>query len=491
MQDQAVLSNEHFDKALAHAQQLMARGAHREALSLIEGSLSSQKAAGPGHALHLHLLLSLGRREDALKALERASMLALESGDAADALGFFARNLDRHELSHRLYGKAVELSPRDARFWFNLATSERSLGNLAAAAEAAEKACALDPQTKGAMLLRSEVTRATVQSNHVAQLRQHLSRSASSDEQISLSFALGKELHDLRRYDEAFAAFSQGAAERRRHLNYDIALDEMKLSRIWETFPDGQTTAAPSDRPARHIFIIGLPRSGTTLTERILGALDNVRSNNETNNFTNALMRFSAPQGADVFERAANADFEAVGREYDILAASDGFAGSIIEKLPFNYLYIGAILRAIPDAAIVSLRRHPLDSCFAMFRTLFAAAYPFSYRFDELARYYAAYEQLMRHWDTLFPGRIIFVNYEDLVANPATVAPEMARRCGLQWSDEALELSRNRSVSLTASAAQVREGIYTSSAGTWRNYQRHLTPLAEALSQNGIELDLP
>ena len=189
-----------------------------------------------------------------------------------------------------------------------------------------------------------------------------------------------------------------------------------------------------------------------------------------------------------MFERTAKADFAAVAREYEDLAGGDDHHGPIIEKLPFNYLYVGAILRAFPQTPIVWVRRDPVDSCFAMFRTLFGAAYPFSYDFDELARYYAAYDRLMRHWTALFGERLIRVDYERLVAEPGTAAPWLADRCGLPWRESALDISRNSSASLTASAAQVRGGIYTSSSGISRNYGKHLDPLREKLIANGIVL---
>jgi len=471
---------------LPEAARLLRDGRPGEALSLLQPAISGADVVGPAHTLYLSALIALGDRMAANAALDAALKLKTASeADAFDALAFYARELDRHELSNTLYKQAAELAPKDLRFWYNLATSDRSLGRLAEAATACERALALDPDLRPAILLRSEVTRATRAANHVDDLSARIAASADDGAASFLLYALGKELHELERYDEAFAAFARGAAGRRASLRYDVAQDELKLRRIAEAFP----TASPHDAEApigRHIFIVGLPRSGTTLTERILGGLPNVRSNNETNNFSTALLKWSPAGGGDVFDRAAHADFAAVAREYDALAAGDGFAGKIIEKLPFNYLYVGAILRAFPTTPVVWVRRDPLDTCFAMFRTLFGAAYPFSYDFEELARYYGAYEKLMRHWAGLFPERLIRVDYEELVAAPDVVSPALARRCGLAWSDRALDITANRSASLTASAAQVRQGIHTASSGMWRKYRRHLEPLVRGLAASGV-----
>ena len=225
--------------------------------------------------------------------------------------------------------------------------------------------------------------------------------------------------------------------------------------------------------------------------ERILTGLPGVRSNGETDNFSRALLAAS-PQGsqpgADVFSRAAAADPATVAANYAKLADVGAPDGSIVEKLPMNYLYLGAIHRALPHARLLVLKRSPLDSCFAMYRTLFGEAYPFSYDFDELARYYAAYERLIGHWRaTLGPGLHEIV-YEDLVKDPVRIGAGIAKACDLTWSDAAIEVHKNAAVSLTASAAQVRRPIYGSSSGRWRHYRSHLEPLIGALRRQGVRL---
>jgi hypothetical protein len=326
----------------------------------------------------------------------------------------------------------------------------------------------------------------TPSENHLDELQAKVSGAgADVGARTYIGYALAKELDDVGRFDEAFDWFNVAAKARRSELTYDVADDERKLRRIAEVFPRGISMNARDPESARYIFIAGLPRSGTTLVERILSGLAHVRSNGETDNISRALSAAARGNG-DMFERAAAADPSIVAAKYARFARASGSAGWVIDKLPTNYLYLGAIRRALPEAKVLLVCRTPLDSCFAMFRTLFGAAYPFSYDFNELARYYAAYQALIHHWRSILGESLHEILYEDLVRDPRLVGERVARHCGLSWTDQAVDIQKNQSVSLTASASQVRRPIYGSSSGRWRHYQRHLSPLIQALRRSGV-----
>lgn len=242
---------------------------------------------------------------------------------------------------------------------------------------------------------------------------------------------------------------------------------------------------APARDSNRYIFIVGLPRAGTTLVERILSNLAGVRTNGETDRFSRALFA-GGSSGSDPFEHAIRTDSAAVGDLYRRLADRGIATGWVIEKLPMNYLYVGAIHRALPGARIVWVTRTPVDHCFAMWRTLFGTAYPFSYDFSELARYYAGCERLKAHWHAVLPGLVHEVAYERLVEDPVNIGRSTAEFCGLGWEASAIDILRNASVSTTASASQIRTPIYRSAVGRAFRYRAHLAPLRYALASTGV-----
>jgi tetratricopeptide (TPR) repeat protein len=473
---------------------LLRAGRFREALPLAERAVAGRGSCVPAHGLLATILLQLGRAQDADAVVAHAMQLATGIADAYDALAYVSLALGRHERANSLYRRAAEQSPETPRFWYNLACSERSLGRLDEAEAACDRAIGVDAAQFPSYLLRSELRVQSLTQNHVRELQHQLTRPNLDERAVFfLGFALGKELDDLQRYDEAFAAFAAAAAARRSRLQYDVAADEHKLRRIMEAYPAAPSKGAPRPLTARHVFIVGLPRSGTTLVERILTGLENTRSNGETEYFSRSLLAGTPAAGtpagdADVFARAARADPVAVGERYMQLADPQASGDLIIEKLPMNYLYLGAIRRALPEAKILWVRRSPLDSCFAMYRTLFGAAYPFTYDFLELARYYAAYERLMNHWRRLLGDDLHEIVYEDLVAEPRRIGAIIAGHCNLEWRDGALDIQKNAAVSLTASASQVRRPIYGTSSGRWRRYHRHLGVLIDALRRHGVSL---
>ncbi|MFN2164999.1 MAG: sulfotransferase family protein, partial [Anaerolineae bacterium] len=300
-------------------------------------------------------------------------------------------------------------------------------------------------------------------------------------------YALAKELEDLERYQESFAFLQEGAFRRRQGMQYDVAEDELAMEEIARCFPGTRTGAR--NEPDRPIFILGLPRSGTTLVDRIVGSHSHVASLGEHNTLALALMKLAAPADGktQLIRRSAAIDFAELGRRYcDSIAGFGNGARRLIDKTPLNFLYIGPIRLALPGARIIHLRRHPMDSCYAMYKTLFRAGYPFSYSLQDVGRYVLSYHQLMAHWRNAFPGAFLDVDYEALVTDPESEGRRILAYLDLPWEDDCLDFHRRRGVAATASAAQVRQPVYRTSVGLWRHYEAQLAPLASKLRDRGL-----
>jgi hypothetical protein len=239
--------------------------------------------------------------------------------------------------------------------------------------------------------------------------------------------------------------------------------------------------------------ILRLPRTGSTLLERILSSHPDVYAAGELLHFNTAmtaeLKRIGAPADpAGQLSRVFDCDAARIGEAY--LRRTRPFTHHtkhFIDKRPLNFLLIGMIARALPDAQIIHVRRTPLDACFAIYKFLFNDAYPWSYDLDDVARYYIAYRRMMEHWREALPGRIIDVAYEDMVANVETEARSLLERLGLPSDPACLQFYKNQTAAMTGSAAQVRKKIYASSVGRWKAYEEQLKYVTFALETAGFD----
>ncbi len=429
-----------------------------------------------------------------------AALVGRDFGDAIvhDDFGSVLHQLGDQRAALDQYRRAVALDPRNAQHRFNHAAVLRYLGDVDGAEAEFSAAISLRPQEYEAYNGRAHLRKQTRDHNHVAEIESVLSTATSPAGRAQLCYALAKELEDLGDYDASFAHLNQGADARRRHMQYDVGTDLDIMRRIREVF-GSDVLAGPqsNDLGGEAIFVVGLPRTGTTLVERILASHPEVCSAGELSSFSVELVRIvqGLPVGApvsrlDFVDRAATIDFQALGEAY--LKSTLPYRNErprFIDKLPFNYLYAGLIHRALPRARIVSLERHPMDSCYSVYKQLFRDAYPFSYNLDDLGSYFIAYTELMRHWKGAMPGVIHTVRYEDLVADLEVETRKLLEFCGLAWDERCLRFHENPDASTTASALQVRQPIYAHSVGRWRNYARQLEPLRARLASAGIDTD--
>ena len=435
-------------------------------------------------------LLQVGEIVLARRCFEHAAIARCRDGVTLARLASACQMIGDHPGALQLLDRAKALGHDNADFRYIRAVQLLFNGN-AEEAEAELDACLSMGSTYGrASVTLARLHRQTRDSNHVDYIRAQLQRVAKgSEDHAAFEYALYKELEDLGEYDAAWAALERGSAVMFGRLEYDAA---------WEgRIIDGLTalcTADFLDRPAmppndgpQPIFIIGMPRSGTTVLDRILGNHSQVASAGELGDFARAL-RWVAdhkslhPVDETILARAAQIDFDQVGARY--LAQTRWRAAGksyFVDKQPINWMQAGFIRRALPGARILHMTRDPMDTCFSNFRAFFGVGYGYSYNFDALAAHYRHYRRLTDHWHRAMPGQVLEVPYARLVGDAENVTREVLDFCGLPFEDGCAQLDRNTTPVATLSSQQVREPIHQRAIGEWQRYARQLEPLRVAI----------
>jgi tetratricopeptide (TPR) repeat protein len=411
-------------------------------------------------------------------------------------LAMLLTQLQKPEQAVALYQKAAALKPDEAKHYYNIACLQRSLGHIEQAEAHFDQAIRLNTTDYEAFKIRSELRRQTLDNNHVEALEKLLAGGIKDQRgEIQICYALAKELEDLGEAQRSFHYLKRGSDMRRSLMKYDVRHDLSTISAIQKTYHLGRFDgASEGDDNDEAIFVLGLPRTGTTLVERILSSHSDVFAAGELTNFSVQMMQLAkAKSGGKKLDReqlvdlTATLDFGQLGAAYiDSTRPFTGHTPRFIDKLPLNYLYIGLIHLALPNSKIILLERHPLDTCYAIYKQLFVDAYPFSYSIEELAHYYVAYHQLIEHWRKVLPGVIHTVRYESLVADLENESRQLLEFCGLDWQEQCLRFHENKSASTTASTVQIRQPVYQSSVGKWRQHAEQLQPAIEILKGAGI-----
>lgn len=445
-------------------------------------------------------LTMAGQVERALEAAQQA--LQLKPGDALtlDTIGVVFSHAGRHELAAETFRHAITTNPDNADFLHNLGASLKICGELEEARAALEKALQIDPALYKVRFALANLQRYSAANNHIPALESCYTESSNDiGNRMYLGYALAKELDDCGNFERAFTVLEETNSEWKKHSGYRSDRDKELFNVLLENFPAGSpTTVATGYASGAPVFILGLPRSGTTLTERIISSHSDVYSAGELTHIPRLTRLMSGLKGSSSLDTSTvktmpGINAAALGRHY--IAAVQPAAGDhphFVDKWPHNFLYLGLILKALPNAKVICVRRNPMDSCLSNFRQLFALGNPFyNYSYDLLdcGHYYLMFDRLMRHWNELFPGRIHTVQYEQLVTDQEAQSRALIDYCELEWQDACLNFEKNTAPVATASSAQVREPIYTSALARWKNYADQLQPLAGFFAANGIDID--
>jgi tetratricopeptide (TPR) repeat protein len=429
-------------------------------------------------------LFSVGEIAEALEACEAAAPLAAADPEALDSLAALCGLLGRHRQALDLSRRAVAACPGEAQFLFNLAATERMLGLLTEAETHCDQAIACDQNYALAYYVRSDLRIQSADRNHIAEIERRLARGDLDwRAETMLRYAAGKECEDIDAHDRAFAHVAAGARAWRAHLDYDAAAHLAEIDRIIRTQDGGWLASLAGSRvAAAPIFVCGLPRTGTTLVERIVASHSATDSVGETGVFA-----IEAARALRERKSSGAPDFNAIGNRY-IRAVEGVFAPAqarFVDKTLKHYLYCGLIHAALPNAKIILMERGPMDTAWALYKAHFSDGFLFSYDLAELADYYAAYRRLVEHWKRTLPAHaVLTVKYEDVVGNLREQSSRIIEFLGLPWQESTQRFHESRAPSATASAVQIRRPIYATSIGKWRVHAEALAPFRDRLSKS-------
>jgi len=445
-------------------------------------------AARHNYALVLH------RQSKATEALTQIDMLL--AADPRNPSYRFLRasaltRVGEYEAAIALYEDLLREHPTNARAWLSLGHARKTAGHQQESIDAYLRSAEHAPQFGEAYWSLANMKTYRFGDTSVAAMQRQLERrDISEEDRFHLHYALGKAFEDRGEYKHSFEHYSQGAALRRQGLAYDADETTKTTDEHIAFFTKGRLNALANQGAAAAdpIFIVGLPRSGSTLIEQILSSHSAVEGTMELPDILMLAKRIGGGRvrGATYPEALATmgaADLQALGEEYLSATRVQRKSGApfFVDKMPNNFQHLGLIHLILPNAKIIDARRHPMGCCFSAFKQHFARGQSFSYDLTDLGRYYSDYVRLMAHFDTALPGRVHRVHYEQMIADPEAEVRKLLAYCGLPFEQACLDFHENKRAVRTASSEQVRQPIYADAVEHWRNYEPWLAPLKTAL----------
>jgi len=435
------------------------------------------------------LYSQLKRPEDAVSAANRASNNVIVDGYLADMLGVIYSRASYQERATDLFKKAVILDKHQANFFYNLGASELFLGNFTPAKEAFLTATKLDAEHYGAWSSLIALNTQTETDNHLDTLKTlHSKLSENEDAAHQLGHAIAKTLEDLGRHEESLEWLQRAKAKKRENYRYDRAAGKAAFEAARRTSGAKSKGFTTDQTP---IFIVGLPRTGTTLVDRILSSHSLVKSAGELSFFAEIIKNQTQTSSnfvldAETFEASTQIDLCLAGQNYsDRVQDRLGPHPFIIDKMPFNFFYAALIAKALPQAKIIALRRGAMDSCLSNYRQLLSVQesfYNYTYDLQDIGFFYKEFDSLMSHWrETLPKTRFMEIHYEDIVFDQDNQTRRLLEFCDLPWEEACLNFHENAAPVSTASSVQVRQPLYSGSIGRWKKYGGKLDILKEAL----------
>ena len=440
------------------------------------------------------MYLEQDRNADAIALLRKA--VALKPGylEARITLAHALDNDGQMDEAEEVYTAIIADEPNNAAAHNNLANLLKSQGNIEQAITHYEKSLQIDPRNVQAYYNLSRAQTADASDAEIGRMEKLLETpELAPAERVNVHFALGKIYDDLERYDDAFAHFRKGNELDDRAAAFDPRVHGILVNRLIricnkQLFARRQGLGSETGAP---VFIVGMPRSGTTLIEQVLASHPDVFGAGELDNMSHLINAIPAEvSGAPSYPECAS-ELDAVtacrlGDSYaSYVGRLSGGSRRVTDKMPANFMHLGFIALLLPRARVIHAMREPMDSCLSCYFQHFTAPMPFATDLTNLGHYYQAYELMMSHWHRVLPLPILDVPYEDMVADHEATCRKIVDFCGLEWDDACLQFHKTERTVKTASTWQVRQPLYSTSVARWRHYEKFLDPLKQALGAAG------
>ncbi len=435
------------------------------------------------------LLMELDDLDDAVTNFKKAIEFDPNHKDAYNGLGNALSEQGDIDKAIASYHKAIEIDPRHKDAHNGLGNALSDQGEIDKAVASYRKAIEISPENAEAYRSLSKDKNFFEYDDDIRSMESLYASKVISDEQKKhLAFGLGKAYEDLGEYEKSFEFIMEATRLNRASFDYSISKEQELFNNIKEIFSleffaDRKATGYPDQTP---IFILGMPRSGTSLVEQILASHPNIFGAGELRDLFYLTRKICTTDPSREFPNCIigleSEVFEELGKEYIAGVRNlSKSAKNITDKMPHNFLRIGFIRAILPKAKIIHLTRDPMDNCLSIFKNYFPYYHKYSCDMAELGQYYNLYLDLMKHWRDTLPGFIYDLSYERLVAEPENLIRQLLDYCNLPWDDACLDFHKTRRIVGTASNAQVRRPIYKSSVQLWKRYEKQLKPLEAAI----------
>ena len=429
---------------------------------------------------------SLEKFEDAIDSLEWAIAYKHDFAEAYNNLGNVLYDYGKVEKAIKNYKEAIIHHPSYVKAYFNLAIVYKDLGNKEEFRNYINNVIELKPDWGHAYYHLSRIKIYNKNDPQITKMKEILeTNDLKLADQIGFNFALAKAYEDHNNLHDQFKYLNQANSLRKKELNYTIDKDQKLFSRIRETFkfpPSSLNESITNKDKIRLIFIVGMPRSGTSLVHQIIDSHNEAYGVGELNSLNKYVVPLLKSYNKEKNKSFSESELVLLYENYiNALPISSVKERVIVDKMPLNFRYIGFILTAFPDAKIIHMNRDPMATCWSIYKNEFSGN-AYSYNQQDLAAYFSLYKNLMDFWDKLFPKKIINISYENLTKNQESETRKILKSCDLDWDEACLNFHSNKKAVKTTSSMQVRKKMYQGSSDVWKKYESYLQPLIKGLN---------